>query len=110
MAEFVDQIEKPAPLARRHERRGADDVGDLGQRLPHLRGRVGEQRAERSEHQHDRLLTYREGARAQFAPSHLAAEQAGMRRSEVAAVAEGEAARALQAVGVLRLLRDGWSG
>src|SRR5215472_173451 len=40
----------------------------------------------------------------QLAPSHLAAEQRRMRRPKIAAIAKGEAARAPQAIGVLRLL------
>ena len=50
LAEFVDQFEKTALLAGRDDRRGADDVGDLRQRLPHILGRIGEQGAEGSEH------------------------------------------------------------
>src|SRR5262249_51856748 len=42
--------------------------------------------------------------RRQVAASHLAAEQRRVRRPEVAAIAEGEAAGAAQAVGVLGAL------
>src|SRR5215472_9251354 len=40
----------------------------------------------------------------QLSPSHLAAEQRRMRRPEIAAIAKRKAARAPQAIGVLRLL------
>jgi len=54
-AKLVDEIEKAAPLAGREKRGRADDLRDLRQSPTHVRRRIGQERAEGSEHKQDRL-------------------------------------------------------
>ena len=35
-AEFINEVEQTAPLARRQKQSRADDLGNLGQSLPHI--------------------------------------------------------------------------
>ena len=55
-----DKIQKALPFPRRHERRGAYDLGDLGKGCSHLLAWIRKQRAECLEQQcHRPCLTYR---------------------------------------------------